>query len=189
MANKTADAINWFKNSIQSLFTKNPPLSAQRPAGPKTIDDPNNYVDRIGPINLGQMFLYVYDPKWKDILPYYDTYPLVIPIDFKSDRFLGLNLHYLPPILRTTLLKRLQETTNNQKYDETTKMQLSYQLLKSTTRYGAFKPCIKWYLNNHVRSRYLTIKPKDWQLACMLPLRQFQKQPSSKVWEDSQNAI
>src|SRR4051812_46135245 len=38
---------------------------------------------------FGRMYLYNYDPKLKKKLPYYDTYPLVFPIDKKEEGFLG----------------------------------------------------------------------------------------------------
>ena len=36
----------------------------------------------VGSIVPGNMYLFLYDPKYKETLPYYDTAPLVIP--FKS---------------------------------------------------------------------------------------------------------
>ena len=48
----------------------------------------------------GGMFMYYYDPKWKDKLPYYDQFPLTIMVEKAPGGFYGLNLHYLNPILR-----------------------------------------------------------------------------------------
>ena len=42
----------------------------------------------------GKMYFYFYDPKYKAVLPIYDRFPLVIPIEPYPDGFLGLNLHY-----------------------------------------------------------------------------------------------
>ena len=44
----------------------------------------------------GRLNMFFYDPKFKKTLPYYDTFPLVLPLEPYSDGFLGINLHYLP---------------------------------------------------------------------------------------------
>ena len=72
---------------------------------------------------LGKMYFYSYNPKWKDKLPYYDTFPLVFPIEKYGDGFLGLNFHYLPPKHRAILMDQLKAFANNNKYDETTRLQ------------------------------------------------------------------
>ena len=53
-------------------------------------------VNRIVP---GEMYLFFYDPKFKNVLPYYDRMPLVLPFRVVNDGFYGINLHYLPYII------------------------------------------------------------------------------------------
>ena len=36
---------------------------------------------------LGKMYFYFYDPKTKKTMPYYDKFPLVIPIESYADGF------------------------------------------------------------------------------------------------------
>ena len=36
----------------------------------------------------GKLNMFVYDPKFKKQLPYYDTFPLVLPLETYSDGFL-----------------------------------------------------------------------------------------------------
>jgi len=45
---------------------------------------------------FGRLNMFFYDPKFKKTLPYYDTFPLVLPLERYDDGFLGINLHYLP---------------------------------------------------------------------------------------------
>ena len=52
---------------------------------------------------VGNMYMFQYDPKHKDTLPYYDLFPLAIVIGPAEGGFLGLNLHYLPPVSYTHL--------------------------------------------------------------------------------------
>ena len=77
---------------------------------------------------LGKMYFYYYDPKTKENLQYWDKFPLVIPIETYRDGFLGLNLHYISPKQRLVLLDALSEFANNSKYDETTRLRLTYNL-------------------------------------------------------------
>jgi hypothetical protein len=134
---------------------------------------------------IGSMFFFYYDPKTKDSLPYYDRFPLVIPIEQYSDGFLGLNLHYIHPKQRIILLDKLSEYTTNDKYDATTKLRLSYALLRAASKSFEASPCIKRYLANHVKSRFVSIDANEWDIAALLPVERFEKASTGKVWSDS----
>lgn len=137
----------------------------------------------------GTMVCYFYDAKHKASLPYWDKFPVIFPLELYKDGWLGLNMHYLPPIFRARLMDELYDLLNNQKYDETTKLNLSYQLLKSASKFSYYKPCIKRYLASHVQSQMIEIDVKEWDYAMMLPLARFQKASARKVWDDSINKI
>ena len=134
---------------------------------------------------IGRMYFYFYDPKTKDSLPYYDRFPLVIPIERYQDGFLGLNLHYIHPKQRIILLDKLSETANNKNYDETTKLRISYGYLSAASRAFEAQPCIKRYLFSQIQSRFLEITADDWDIAVMLPMESFVGANSSKVYSDS----
>ena len=80
---------------------------------------------------IGSMQMFYYDPKYKETLPYYDRFPLSIIVKPAKGGFLGLNLHYLPPILRAQFLDALMETVTSKK-SEDAKFQLP-KLLASTS--------------------------------------------------------
>lgn len=134
---------------------------------------------------IGRMYFYYYDPKLKDMLPYYDRFPLVIPIEQHSDGFLGLNLHYIDPKQRIILLDKLSEFANNSAYNESTRLRLSYDLLKKATKIYEKKPCIKKYLFKHIESRFLEINANEWDIAALLPVESFVGTSSNKVWSES----
>lgn len=136
---------------------------------------------------IGRMYFYYYDPKMKDTLPYYDRFPLVIPIERHNDGFIGLNLHYISPKYRIMLLDKLSSIMNNDEYDETTKLRISYDFLKRATKIFEAKPCIKKYLMAHVKSRFLEITADEWDIAVMLPVEQFVKARKSQVWQESKD--
>ena len=80
----------------------------------------------------GKLNMFFYDPKFKKKLPYYDTFPLVLPLETYNDGFLGINMHYLPIPLRIKLLDKLVDYTNSEKFEETTtRMVVDYNKLKS----------------------------------------------------------
>ena len=136
---------------------------------------------------IGRMYFYYYDPKTKDSLPYYDRFPLVIPIERYPDGFLGLNLHYLHPKRRIILLDKLSTILNNHDYDETTRLRISYDFLKRASKIYEATPCIKRYLSSHVQSRFLEITADEWDIAVMLPVESFAKASASKVWSESED--
>jgi hypothetical protein len=138
---------------------------------------------------IGSMQMFFYDPKGKKELPYYDTFPLVIVIGPATKGFMGLNLHYLPPLLRAKMLDGLLDITSNQKYDDNTRFELSYTLLKRAAKYKYFKPCIKHYLTSHVRSRFATVPAPEWEIAAFLPTADFQGASAGKVYADSRKKI
>jgi hypothetical protein len=134
---------------------------------------------------IGKMYFFFYDPKMKNSLPYYDRFPLVIPIERYPDGFLGLNLHYIHPKQRIILLDKLSETLNNNKYDETTKIKINYAYLSSATRIYEAKPCMKKYLFKNIESRFLEISANEWDIAVMLPVETFMNEQKTKVFADS----
>lgn len=118
---------------------------------------------------IGRMFFFHYDPKFKEELPVWDKFPLVLPIEVYPDSFLGLNLHYLDPYNRLYLLDLLHDFINNDKYNDSTRFKLSYQVLSASKRYAVMQPCIKRYLFSHIMSRMVYIEPDSWETAIFLP--------------------
>lgn len=138
---------------------------------------------------LGHMYMFGYDPKHKKTLPYYDRFPLIFPINKAKGGFLGINFHYLPLQLRAKLMDALYEVSSNNKYDENTKIRLSYGILNGTSKYKEFKPTIKHYLSKQVRTKLVYIHPTEWDIAIFLPTAQFQGATQAKVWADSRKII
>ena len=166
-------SINWFRNKAKKSDT-----TAQR------IIQKEGAKQR-GRVEPGSMYLFSYDPKHKKTLPYYDRYPLIFMIGEAKGGFLGINMHFLPLRQRAILMDALYSLVNNKKYDEMTKLKISYDILKSASKFKLFKPCVKHYLGSHVRSRFIEISPAEWDIALMLPIQSFQKASSSQIWKES----
>ena len=137
----------------------------------------------------GAMFMFFYDPKHKKTLPYYDSFPLVIVVGGAEGGFIGLNLHYLPIPLRAKFLDALMDTTNNKKYDNSTKFALSYEMLKSASKMKYFKPCYKHYLTKHVRGKMAFVPAPEWEIATFLPTADFQKASAGTIYGQSRSMI
>ena len=137
----------------------------------------------------GGMFMFFYDPKGKDTLPYYDSFPLVFIVGDAKGGFTGLNLHYLPPLLRAKLLGSLIDLKSNNKYNASTRLRLSYDVLNSSSKHALFKPCFKQYLASNVRSQFSMVPAAEWEIATFLPMAQWQKASSTKVYRDSRKMV
>lgn len=147
-------------------------------------------VERLsGRVLVGRMYHFFYDPKHKGTLPYYDRFPLIFPFKKVKGGFLGINMHYLPLPLRAKLMDALYSLANNRRYDEATRLKLSYNILNSSSKYKYFKPCIKHYLLPHVKSRFLEVYSSEWDMALFLPTEKFVKSSKSAVWKDSRTKI
>ena len=133
--------------------------------------------------------MYMYDPKHKETLPYYDRFPLIIMVGPAPRGFMGLNLHYLPLATRAKFLDALLDTINNERYDESTRFRLSYEMLKRASKLKAFRPCLKRYLSSHVRSRLAMVPAPEWEIATFLPTADFEKASSSEVYKDSRRKM
>ena len=146
-------------------------------------------VDLKSAFKPGAMMMFFYDPKTKEKLPYYDSFPLVIVVDKAENGFYGLNLHYLPPVLRAKMLDSLIGITNNRVYDDSTRFQVKYSTLKRAASLKYYKPCFKHYLNSQVRSRFAYVEPPEWEIATFLPTADFQKSSKNAVYKDSRKMI
>lgn len=135
----------------------------------------------------GFMYMFFYDPKLKNELPYYDRFPLVFPFRSVPGGFYGLNFHYLPYNLRIQLLDRLMEYSSNDKLDETTKLKYSWSIIDGVSKFNIAKPCVKHYLYDHVMSSFRKVDSSDWATAMMLPVERFVGASINQVWKDSRN--
>ena len=177
---RTKEAQDWFRKKAQAMGRINKQELLQ--------DEQVKLVNRQNPL-IGSMNMFFYDPKHKLTLPYYDRFPLAIIVKPAPGGFYGLNLHYLPNVLRAKFLDALLDITNNDKYDETTKFDVTLKLLQSSSKMKFFKPCLKHYLTRHVRSRLARVQAPEWEIATFLPTAQFEKANKSTVYTDSRKAI
>jgi|TARA_R110002124_G_scaffold241048_2_gene406312 hypothetical protein len=136
--------------------------------------------------HYGRMNMFFYDPKGRKTLPYYDTFPLVLPIERYPDGFLGINFHYLPMALRLKLLDRIVDFSNNTKFDESTIINADYAKLKNIKE---IKPTLKRYLAGRVKTRFRRVDADEFTVAALLPIARWKKGTQQDVYRDSRKMI
>lgn len=133
---------------------------------------------------IGGLYLFNYDPKYKDQLPVYDVFPLVFPFALTDDKkgFYGLNMHYLKPKLRMAVFVELLKLKNTSGYRKSTKLALNYRKLMSISKSGAIQHAIKRYRFDHMRSKFIKVDAENWEIVVALPLENFKKGSKSQAW-------
>lgn len=149
----------------------------------------------------GKLYFFIYDAKWKDELPYWDRFPLIFLLNTNDARtkgksFMGLNFHYLPYKQRIELLNALMKIDSSDKLKEDNKVRIAYATVLKYSKLA--KPCIKTYLNDHVKSDFIEVPKEDWEYAMLLGTAKYPREkfarsrsgkitdvPRAKVWADS----
>ena len=90
MTNKALDATNWLRDKATSVQQVNTQRVIQQGADRGRTQ-----------LKVGQMFLFKYDPKHKDTLPYHDKFPLIFP-------FRRTQMGFTESICTTYLLRSVQ---------------------------------------------------------------------------------
>ena len=135
---------------------------------------------------FGRLNMFFYDPKLKTKLPYYDTFPLVLPLEGYSDGFLGINFHYLPINLRIRLLDRIVDFSSDTNFDEGTTLDVDYTGVKGLR---LVKPTLKRYLSGRVKTNFRRIDADEFTVATLLPVQRFKKASDQEVYRDSRSMI
>lgn len=138
-------------------------------------------------IGIGNMYVFNYNPKHKEKLPYYDRMPCIFIFNITSKGFFGINLHYLPYNYRIILMEELYKLETNAKLNKNKKLQLTWQKLKAFTNFKLVQPCVKQYLFSHVKSKLIKIPYEEWGMVSMMPLAQWEKKKQAEIWKESIN--
>jgi hypothetical protein len=170
---RTEASKKWFQANVKKLGQVN-----------RTSLLKDDALDPVTKTLFGNMYMYFYDPKHKDTLPYYDRFPLVLMVEPAPGGFYGLNLHYLNPRVRAKFLDELMKTAPK-KITDKSRIRAQYKLLQSSKKFKEFKPCFKHYLTAHVKSKIVRVPMAEWEIAIFLPTEQFVKKGKSAVWAES----
>ena len=157
-------SINWYKKKIADLSSRISAAKLMRSG--KLYKSPQ----------LEGLNFFRYDPKLKSVLPYYDIFPLVLPIDIAPGGFLGINFHYLPIVFRMKLFELLDNKRFRGNY-------------KSLKNLKYVKPTLHHYLRSHLVSGFLRLDEEDYAPAIMMPVQNFKKATVNQVWADTRRML
>ena len=163
-------SIRWYRQKVQELLPK-PQVRRMIREGYKTQKV------TVRP-NFGMMNLFYYRPKGAEKLPYYDIFPLVIPIGRRlNDGFVGINFHYLSVPQRWLLLERLsmfQVPSELDAFDSEEGggdvMALFWSKIR---RKRGVKPIVRKYLTKQINSYFLKIELSEMLIALAIPMERF----------------
>lgn len=157
---------DWYLKKIQELKKRN--LVTKN----KLISHTENITSTL---EIGSLYMFVYDAKYKNVLPEWDAFPLVIPFSVGQYLFKGFNLHYLPQAVRWKFFKALlksQDLSNIRRLSTRTTLNMEY-----AANIPILKQTIHSYLYTHIiptkGGRYLKINPADWHFSVLLPVQDF----------------
>lgn len=164
----TKAAFDWYKKEVRKMVV---PIQRAQLLGKRE------------PLQPGGMFLFAYDPKTKDQLPYYDTQPLILCFNVEADRFWGINLHYLAPEARAIILRELLAVAHS-KFHRTQKLKLSWQILSHYVKSSWLNHAVKQYLYSQIVIAPVMINAEAWKMSIFLPTESFVKEHRTKIWKD-----
>lgn len=132
-------------------------------------------------IKLGSLLLFSYQPKWRKVLPFYDVLPLVIPLARGGDRFLGLNVHYLPFLWRVSLTRELMKKISWKK-------RMQYKDVKQAIKsakvpHSMLYYCIRTYLYSHVMSELKEFNSQNFEMAMQEVMPRFKKETEENIYK------
>ena len=164
------DKIKGLKGDLRNRFSSTNAAKFYRDAETKV--QPNVLKRRI---ELGDLFCYYYNPKYKAVLPYYDMFPMIMLLSAEKETFLGINFHYLRPKWRAILLDRV-----------TAKIGGGLPKWSKLRQIRQIAPTIKRYRFDHIMRRVIPIEEDEQEIAIFLPTERFRKSAKAKVWSDSE---
>jgi len=164
-----SDKIKGLKGELRNRFSSTNAAKFYREAEDKI--NPNVLKRRA---SLGDIYCYYYNPKYRNELPYYDMFPMIMLIGTDKDTFTGLNFHYLPPKFRAILLDRVNA-----------KVGRGIINWKKIAKIPQVAPTVKKYRFDHIMRKVIPIEEKEQEIAIFLPLERFRKASKSSVWADS----
>lgn len=172
----TARSMQWFSKYIPRSFNKMRTSQIMR--------DSNLHRNRITP---GSMYFAVYDPIHKDTLPFWDEFPILLPWDTWRGKngktyMISINLHFLSPAMRLQAMQNLLKARNRKRYDRSTRMRISWEVLQAMSNSKMFEHCVRMYRLDHFRSKFILIPPASWEMAVFLPVARIKGPEAGRKW-------
>jgi hypothetical protein len=178
----------------QGLDLKNPKNTewlAKNLAKIRTSMNPKTFIEQSetvasGGLLPGRMFFFGYNPKTKNELSFWDQFPIIVYLHPQPGGFLGINFHYLSPMMRAKFLNGVISYANDPNWNTSnskkTRLQVSYSQLKKIATLKPYKYCIKRYYTSNIVTKLAFIPPTEWKTVPFFPLEQFKGASRETIW-------
>lgn len=169
-------AINWYKDQVSKIQVGRMQLLS------------DNLIYQHSKPGPGHFCFFFYSAKGyqEGSLPYYDTSPMSLILSAGGGMVQGLNFHYLPLHLRVQLFQQILDIEGGSLSD-VRKLSATYETIKAMG--NLYKPCLKNYLLNRVKSQAVWVPIDSSLIATFLPVANFRGASQSKVYTDSRKLI
>ena len=166
---------NWYMKTVRNV------ASGLNQPNEVFGSDLGEYAQRL---DIGQMYAFQYNPKHKETLPYYDMFPLVVISEPLPTGFSGINLHYIPPLVRARLLGKLMDASDLD-VDVKSKLNSQWGFIRNFSRFPEVRGAVKKYLTSQVSSRMYKVNPEHWKSAIFLDTQQFVGAQAAHIYRQS----
>lgn len=103
-------------------------------------------------IHPGAMIHFGYNPKFKDVLPFWDKTPTIIVLRARGNRMLGLNLHFIPQERRVALIKYIIKK-NKKNISNNLPLFIDYRGIKGFLAAAGLTVTIRLYIITRITSK------------------------------------
>jgi hypothetical protein len=135
----------------------------------------NGTFKKVSKLKPGQMYLFHYDPKYKDTLPIWDAFPLIFVLNIYDNGFLGLNLHHVPPVIRQKIFIAFLRSAVRNSQNDIKRLKLDYEISMNLANDKIIGSMVKRYLWTQMRSHVTIVPPELWESMLFLPMAEMHK--------------
>lgn len=172
---RTQESIDWFRKSARAFKNNISHDTVSKSLGKSSMRSV---------AKVGHLYMFAYDAKYKDELPYWDAYPCTVIIGEDGPHFMGINFHYLPPGIRAFVFDQLYQYSSDPTSGKEAKLRLTYKRINRLSAFPFMQQAVKKYLKSHVKSSFIHIPQDHWHSAIFLPTARWQKAAPKKVYDD-----
>jgi len=128
----------------------------------------------------GKIYHFQYQPKYKDILSFYDRKPLIIFLKFKDpEHFYGYNLHFCSMKLREKIFSEFEQHNKNRNITSET----AWTSLPTIQKFYPF--ILRMYIINRIQEKIYNIPQTvyDMENVKLFPSEYFFKKSSNEIFK------
>jgi len=167
---KTKSSVKWFSDNVSKAQTEE--KSTKNIISEKTSR-------RFEFKKPGYVYMFRYIPPDKKDMPFYDEYPIILTLQFEGGKVIGINLHYLPPMIRVTMLLLLLKSLVSD--NPNSKIRIDNILRSSLLRKYIFVLSEEFFFMG-IKSKIRHVTPDEFVMLSFLPVHKFRKKQKTQIY-------